>query len=129
MVKKWLKYIAYLGILQLLEYTFLLLPLEQQKKPTTQRQGPLRLPKPLCGKGRLGSMHLKHNSRYSLPMDDNEIKAETGTYKWREEALPWKAWGSWFSWGSPVGLSIFLCSLLLSIGVFLLLLHKAGLLR
>lgn len=49
--------------------------------------------------------------------------------KWPVEPLPWKAWGSWFSWGSPVGLSIFLCSLLLSIGVFLLLLHKAGLLR
>jgi hypothetical protein len=37
--------------------------------------------------------------------------------------LPWKAWGSWFSWGSPVGLGLFL----LSIGGFLVLLHYAGL--
>jgi hypothetical protein len=24
-----------------------------------------------------------------------------------ESDLPWRAWGSWFSWGSPVGLGIF----------------------
>ncbi len=62
-------------------------------------------------------------------MKPDEIKENTNTYNWREDALPWKAWGSWFSWGSPVGLSIFLCSVLLSIGVFLLLLHKAGMLH
>ncbi len=39
--------------------------------------------------------------------------------------LPWKAWGSWFSWGSPVGLSIFI----LSIGGFLVLLHLANIIR
>jgi hypothetical protein len=31
----------------------------------------------------------------------------------------WRAWGSWFSWGSPVGLGIFLALTLLSLGVFL----------
>lgn len=36
----------------------------------------------------------------------------------------WRAWGSWFSWGSPVGLGLFI----ISIGVFLVLLHYAGLL-
>jgi len=35
----------------------------------------------------------------------------------------WRAWGSWFSWGSPVGLG--LC--LISVGIFILLLHYAGL--
>jgi hypothetical protein len=28
-----------------------------------------------------------------------------------EKELPWKAWGSWFSWGSPVGLGIFIVCL------------------
>lgn len=58
-------------------------------------------------------------------MDEKEIQEKIENYEW--SPLPWKAWGSWFSWGSPVGLSIFLCSLLLSVGVFLLLLHYAEL--
>jgi hypothetical protein len=41
-----------------------------------------------------------------------------------EEGLKyWRAWGSWFSWGSPVGMGLFL----ISIGVFLFLIHYAGL--
>lgn len=41
-----------------------------------------------------------------------------------EESLKhWRAWGSWHSWGSATGLSIFL----LSIGLFLMQLHWAGL--
>jgi hypothetical protein len=46
--------------------------------------------------------------------------------KHREELWPmqnWRAWGSWFSWGSPVGFGLFV----VSIGVFLVLLHYAGL--
>lgn len=39
--------------------------------------------------------------------------------------IPWRAWGSWFSWGSPVGMSIFI----LAIGAFLVLLHLAGLIK
>ncbi|HVO86438.1 MAG TPA: hypothetical protein VMT23_01755 [Candidatus Binatia bacterium] len=28
--------------------------------------------------------------------------------KWHEDSLKhWRAWGSWFSWGSPVGLGLF----------------------
>ncbi|MFA5925645.1 MAG: hypothetical protein WC831_01815 [Parcubacteria group bacterium] len=34
----------------------------------------------------------------------------------------WRSWGSWFSWGSPVGLGLFL----ISIGIFILLLHYSG---
>ena len=45
------------------------------------------------------------------------------------EDLPWRAWGSWFSWGSPVGLSIFFSSTLVSLGIFLYFLHVAGLVR
>ncbi|HVU75784.1 MAG TPA: hypothetical protein VHD38_03045 [Candidatus Paceibacterota bacterium] len=45
-------------------------------------------------------------------------------YDWHGDSLKhWRAWGSWFSWGSPVGLGLFL----ISIGVFLVLLHFAGL--
>ena len=33
--------------------------------------------------------------------------------QWREVSPPmnWRAWGSWFSWGSPVGLGLFFVSL------------------
>lgn len=37
----------------------------------------------------------------------------------------WRSWGSWFSWGSPVGLGLFF----VEIGVFLWVLHLAGLMR
>jgi hypothetical protein len=40
-----------------------------------------------------------------------------------EHLKHWRAWGSWFSWGSPVGLGLFL----IAIGLFLVLLHYAGL--
>ncbi len=48
-------------------------------------------------------------------------------YDWqaeRELSLKnWRSWGSWFSWGSPIGLGLFL----ISIGIFILLLHLANL--
>jgi len=44
---------------------------------------------------------------------------------WRAKNFPWRAYMSWFSWGSPVGLGLFLVSL----GVVVLLLHQAGLIR
>jgi hypothetical protein len=31
----------------------------------------------------------------------------------------WRAWGSWFSWGSPVGLGLFFALTLISLGVFI----------
>jgi hypothetical protein len=46
-----------------------------------------------------------------------------------QEDLPWRAWGSWFSWGSPVGMGIGWALFLVSIGVFLVLLHQAGILH
>ena len=38
----------------------------------------------------------------------------------------WKCWGSWFSFGSPIGMSLGFGIFLSSIGFFLLLLHWAG---
>ncbi|MDB4939915.1 MAG: hypothetical protein JWO40_340 [Candidatus Doudnabacteria bacterium] len=43
--------------------------------------------------------------------------------------LPWKAWGSWFSWGSPVDLGLGWALFIIPLGVFLLLIHRAGLLH
>ena len=43
----------------------------------------------------------------------------------KESLKNWRSWGSWFSWGSPVGLGLFF----IEIGVFLWLLHLAGLMR
>ena len=31
----------------------------------------------------------------------------------------WRAWGSWFSWGSPVGLGLFFALSLISLGLFI----------
>ena len=42
-----------------------------------------------------------------------------------ESLRNWRSWGSWFSWGSPVGLGLFF----VEIGVFLWVLHMAGLLK
>ena len=43
--------------------------------------------------------------------------------------LPWKAWGSWFSWGSPVGMGLGWALFIIPLGYFLLLLHMAGILH
>ncbi len=45
--------------------------------------------------------------------------SEAEAWKYAEKAL------TWYGWGSPVGISIFL----VSIGVVLVLIHQAGLLR
>lgn len=39
--------------------------------------------------------------------------------------LPWKAWGSWFSWGSPIGIGFFF----LAIGATVILLRYASLMH
>jgi hypothetical protein len=46
--------------------------------------------------------------------------AEATLKKWA--STNWRSWGSWFSWGSPVGLGLFI----ISIGIFILLLHYSG---
>lgn len=46
--------------------------------------------------------------------------------KWKEVSWPaqhWRAWGSWFSWGSPVGLGLFFALTLLSLGFFIWLIN------
>lgn len=53
-------------------------------------------------------------------MNDKEKIERESEELW---AKNWRSWGSWFSWGSPIGLGLFL----ISIGVFLVLLHYAGL--
>jgi hypothetical protein len=46
-------------------------------------------------------------------------RTEAEECKYAEKAL------TWYGWGSPVGLGVFL----IAIGVFLLLIHHAGLIR
>ena len=48
-----------------------------------------------------------------------ERPAEVDAWKYAQKTM------SWYGWGSPVGLGLFV----LSIGGFILLLHMAGLLR
>jgi hypothetical protein len=32
---------------------------------------------------------------------------EEGMKYWQDSMKYWRSWGSWFSWGSPVGLGLF----------------------
>lgn len=42
-------------------------------------------------------------------MEESKVEQKVKDFEWTE--LPWKAWGSWFSWGSPIGLGFFLVCL------------------
>lgn len=56
---------------------------------------------------------------------ENDAKQPWDAHRRSEDPLKhWRSWGSWYSWGSAMGFSIFL----LSVGVFILLLHFSGLL-
>jgi hypothetical protein len=46
--------------------------------------------------------------------------------RWYGDPLPWKAWGSWFSWGSPVGMGIGWTLFIVPLGFFLWVLHLVG---
>jgi hypothetical protein len=58
---------------------------------------------------------------------EKKINYEEWWIKDREKWGPtnWRAWGSWFSWGSPIGLGLFF----IEVGVFLWLLHLANIIR
>jgi hypothetical protein len=53
-------------------------------------------------------------------MDKTEVKKKNN-----EQELPWRAWGSWFSWGSPVGLGLGWALFIIPLGIFIYLLHLA----
>jgi hypothetical protein len=40
--------------------------------------------------------------------------------------MPWRAWGSWFSWGSPVGMGLGWTLFIIPLGIFLMLLKQIG---
>jgi hypothetical protein len=52
-------------------------------------------------------------------IEKHEPHSEAEAWKYAEKAL------TWYGWGSPVGISIFL----VAIGIVLVLIHQAGLLR
>lgn len=47
--------------------------------------------------------------------DLEEWKSFKENFGW--SPLPWRAWGSWFSWGSPVGLGLFFVLLAVAIAI------------
>jgi hypothetical protein len=49
----------------------------------------------------------------------NEQKSDLESWKYAEKSM------TWYGWGSPVGLGLFI----ISVGVFILLLHYAGIVR
>jgi hypothetical protein len=49
----------------------------------------------------------------------NEQKSDLESWKYAEKSM------TWYGWGSPVGLGLFI----ISTGVFILLLHYAGIVR
>lgn len=58
---------------------------------------------------------------------NKEIEGKTSEEwtDWAGKNFPWKAYMSWFSWGSPFGLGLFFVCL----GVTTYLLHLAGLIH
>jgi hypothetical protein len=65
-------------------------------------------------------------------MDTNskETTAEKNRrYEEQWTPLNWRAWGSWFSWGSPIGLTLGYAIVMLSTGGFLWLLAMGWLWR
>jgi hypothetical protein len=64
---------------------------------------------------------MNHHDVDKIIKSDNVSEEQKELVK--EYMRNWRSWGSWFSWGSPVGLGLFL----ISIGLFLVLLHYAGL--
>lgn len=60
-------------------------------------------------------------------MDKPETKDKSKDYNYEWQPLPWKAWGSWFSWGSPIGLGLGWTLFILPLGLFLWILHSIGL--
>jgi hypothetical protein len=58
-------------------------------------------------------------------MDKEAKKDEVNGY-YREQLKNWRAWGSWFSWGSPIGLTLGYAIVIVSTGIFILLLSIAN---
>ena len=52
-------------------------------------------------------------------MSSEPQRIDTEAWKYAEKSL------TWYGWGSPVGLGLFV----ISIGVFIVLLHEAGIVR
>lgn len=53
----------------------------------------------------------------------NETNHDTDAWKYSKEAM------NWYGWGSPVGLGLGFSLFIIPIGLFLLLLHSAGVIR
>lgn len=53
---------------------------------------------------------------------EQKSKDERDWIDWSEKHFPWRAYMSWFSWGSPIGLGIFFICL----GVTAYLFHLTG---
>ncbi|HET8574748.1 MAG TPA: hypothetical protein VFM02_01080 [Candidatus Paceibacterota bacterium] len=69
-----------------------------------------------------GEKPVDYKLTFTLMSDEHKQKANHPDW----EPLPWRAWGSWFSWGSPVGLGLGWALFIIPLGIFLLLLHQAG---
>jgi hypothetical protein len=74
----------------------------------------------LCGNRRGARSAAANSGALTMSMIEKRApRSEAEEWKYAEKAL------TWYGWGSPVGLSIFL----VSIGIVLVLIHQAGLLR
>jgi len=63
----------------------------------------------------------KKEAKKQKLMEDIEFARQTRDLGWPTQH--WRAWGSWFSWGSPVGLGLFFLLTALSIGGFIWLIN------
>lgn len=64
---------------------------------------------------------MKETKEEKIKRDLAALKDYRENYGWPVQH--WRAWGSWFSWGSPVGLGLFFVLTSLSIGGFIWLIN------
>lgn len=64
-----------------------------------------------------------NDKKHQKQLDDlRKAKELHDAWPWKEQdwgSKNWRAWGSWFSWGSPIGLALFYAIVLLSTGGFI----------
>lgn len=65
----------------------------------------------------MSKMTAQEKEQYRKVVVDKVIR-DTADYNWNSEPLKhWRAWGSWFSWGSPVGLGLFFIAAAITIWI------------
>lgn len=72
----------------------------------------------LIGVLAMSKMTPEEKEEYRKAIAKSVIKSASKEYGGSESLKHWRAWGSWFNWGSPVGLGLFLVEAAVAIWIF-----------